>query len=207
MSLMVCLHRTKVSAALTVVGAALMLAACASKPDKPQRFELRGFSLARPAAVKDEKPWSVAKQRLDLLVLGKPGEFESEVFIVQAAVITLPSLTSADALLQHVKAAQKHDMDPKRFRILKHEVSPQSMDGQTCALSHMEAVDRAVAGTTGPTANTMLETLTLTCPHPQDRKTGINVTYSHQYFPEDKDPGFLERGSAILGGLKLDGQL
>ena len=202
-----CVHRMKISAALTVVGATLMLAACASKSDKPPRFELRGFSLAAPVAVKDEKPWSVAKKTPDLLILGKPGQFESEVFIVQAAVITLPSLTSADALLQHVKAAQKHDMDPKRFRILIHEISPQSMDGETCALAHMEAVDRAVTGTTGPTANTMLETLTLTCPHPKDRNIGINVTYSHQYFPEDKDPMFLDRGGAILGGLRLDGQL
>jgi len=207
MSPIVCLDRMRIATVLTAVCITLVLPACASKPDKPQRFELRGFSLAPPAAVKDEKPWSVAKQTPDLLVLGKPGEFESEVFIVQAAVITLPSFSSADALLQHVKAAQKREMDPQRFRILKHEVSAQSMDGETCALSHMEAVDRAVAGTTGPTANTMLETLTLTCPHPKNRNTGINATYSHQYFPEDKDPRFVERGNAILGGLKLDGQL
>jgi hypothetical protein len=52
----------------------------------------------------------------------------------------------------------------------------------------------------------MLETLTLTCAHPKDRNTGVYVTYSHQYFPEDKDPRFVEQGSAILGGLRLDGQ-
>jgi hypothetical protein len=52
----------------------------------------------------------------------------------------------------------------------------------------------------------MLETLTLTCAHPKDRNSGINVTYSYQYFPEDKDPRFIERGSAILEGLRLDGQ-
>jgi hypothetical protein len=196
----------KLSTVLPVVLAALLMAACASKPDKPQRFELRGFSLAAPATIDGEKPWKVAKKTADLLVLGKPGEFESEIFIVQAAVIVLPPFASTDALLQHVKAGQQHDMDPRRFRILRHELSPQSVDGESCALSHLEAVDRAISGTTGPTANTMLETLTLTCPHPRDRKTGINVTYSHQYFPEDKDPRFLERGSAILGGLKLDGQ-
>ena len=197
--------RIKISTVLAAVCAALVLAACASKPDKSQRFELRGFSIAAPAPVEGEKPWTVAKKTPDLLVLGKPGEFESEVFIVQAAVISLPPLASADALLQHVKAAQQREMDPKRFRILKHELSSQSMDGESCALSHVEAVDRAISGTTGPTANTMLETLTLTCPHPKDRNTGINVTYSHQYFPEDKDPRFLERGSGILGGLRLDG--
>jgi hypothetical protein len=32
------------------------------------------------------KPWIVAKRTPDLLILGKPGEFESEVFSVQALV-------------------------------------------------------------------------------------------------------------------------
>jgi hypothetical protein len=196
----------KLPIALTSILAALMLAACASKSDKPTRFELRGFSFTAPAAVEDEKPWGVAKRTPDLLILGKPGEFQSEVFTVQATVVRLPALASPDALLQYVKSSQQRELDPKRFRILKHELSLQPVNGESCALSHIEAVDRAMRSTTGPTANTMLETLTLTCAHPKDRNTGINVTYSQQYFPEDKDPRFLERGSAILEGLRLDGQ-
>jgi len=196
----------KVPIALTSILAALLLAACASKFDKPLHFELRGFSIAAPAAVEGEKPWGVAKRTPDLLILGKPGEFESEVFTVQAVVIGLPALPSPDALLQHVKAAQQRELDPQRFRMLKHELSLFPVDGESCALSHVEAADRAIPGTTGPTANMMLETLTLTCAHPKDRNTGINVTYSHHYFPEDKDPRFVEQGSAILRGLRLDGQ-
>jgi hypothetical protein len=196
----------KLPIALTSILAALVLAACASKSDKPTRFELRGFSFTAPAAVEDEKPWGVAKRTPDLLILGKPGEFQSEVFTVQATVVRLPALASPDALLQYVKSSQQRELDPKRFRILKHELSLQPVNGESCALSHIEAVDRAMRSTTGPTANTMLETLTLTCAHPKDRNTGINVTYSQQYFPEDKDPRFLERGSAILEGLRLDGQ-
>jgi hypothetical protein len=196
----------KLPIALTSILAALLLAACASKSDKPQRFELRGFSFTTPVAAEGEKPWSVAKRTPDLLVLGKPGQFESEIFIVQAAVVRLPALASPDALLQHVKAAQQRELDPKRFRILKHEISLRPVDGESCALSHVEAVDRAIPVTTGPTANMMLETLTLTCAYPKDRNTGINVTYSYQYFPEDKDPRFVERGNVILEGLRLNGQ-
>ena len=196
----------KLPIALTSILVALLLAACASTSDKPQRFELRGFSITTPAVVKGERPWSVGKQTPDLLVLGQPGDYESEIFIVQAAVIRLPALASPDALMQHVKATQKRELDPKRFRIITHEVSLQQVDAESCALSHVEAADRATPGTTGQTANMMLETLTLTCAHPKDRNTGINLTYSHQYFPEDRDPRFIERGSAILQGLRLDGQ-
>lgn len=192
--------------ALTSILAALLLGACASKPDKPLRFELRGFSIAAPTAVEGEKQWGVVSRTPDQLILGRPGDFESEIYSVQAAVIRLPALVSPDALLQHVKAAQQRELDPKRFRILKHEFSLQPVDRESCALSYVEAVDRAISGTSGPTANMMLETLTLTCAHPKDRNTGINVTYSHHYFPEDKDPRFIERGNAILGGLRLDGQ-
>lgn len=196
----------KLSIALPAILAALLIAACASMSDKPQRFELRGFSITAPAAVEGEKPWSVAKRTPDLLILGKPGEYESEVFIVQAAIIRLPALASPEALLQHVKGAQERELDPKRFRVLKHDLSLHPVDGESCALSHIDAVDRAIPSTTGPTANTILETLTLTCAHPKDRNIGINVTYSHQYFPEDKDPQFVERGSVILEGLRLVGQ-
>ena len=196
----------KLPIALTSILVALLLAACALKSDKPQRFELRGFSVTTPAVVEGERPWSVGKQTPELLVLGQPGDYESEIFIVQAAVIKLPALASPDALMQHVKATQQRELDPKRFRILKHELSLQQVDAESCALSHVEAADRATPGTTGQTANMMLETLTLTCAHPRDRNTGIKLTYSHQYFPEDRDPRFIERGSAILQGLRLDGQ-
>lgn len=196
----------KISITLPAVCAVLLLAACASKSDKPQRFELRGFSFTAPAVVEGEKPWGVAKRTPDLLIFAKPGEFESEIFAVHAAVIRLPALSSPDALLQHVKAEQQRELDPKRYRILKHELSSQTVDGEACALSHVEAVERAIPVTTGPTANMMLETLTLTCAHPKNRETGINVTYSYQYFPEDKDRRFVERGGAILQGLRLDGQ-
>ena len=196
----------KLPIALTSILVALVLAACASTSNKPQRFELRGFSVTTPAVVKGDRPWSVGKQTPDLLVLGQPGDYESEIFIVQAAVIRLPALASPDALMQHVKAKQQRELDPKRFRIVKHELSLQQVDAESCALSHVEAADRATPGATGQTANMMLETLTLTCAHPKDRNTGINLTYSHQYFPEDKDPRFIERGSAILQGLGLDGQ-
>jgi len=196
----------KISTVLTAVCAALVLAACASQSDKPTRFELRGFSFTAPAAVEGEKPWSVVKRTPDILILGRPGEYDSEVFTVQATVVRLPALASPDALLLHVKSSQQRELDPKRFRILKHELSLQPVNGESCALSHVEAVDRAMPTTTGPTANVILETLTLTCAHPKDRNTGINVTYSYQYFPEDKDLRFLERGSAILEGLRLDGQ-
>jgi len=194
-----------ISGLRAAICAVLLLAACASKSDKPQRFELRGFSFTAPAMVNGEKPWGIAKRTPDLLLLGKPGEFESEIFAVQAAMVRLPLFSSSDALLQHVKAGQQRELNPDRYRILRHELSSQTVDGESCALSHVEAVDRAVPATTGPTANMLLETLTLTCAHPRDRKTGINVTYSYQYFPEDKDRRFVERGSLILQGLRIDG--
>jgi hypothetical protein len=195
----------KVSTVLPAILAALLIGACASKPSKPLHFELRGFSVAAPVTVQGEKPWTVAKRTPDLLILGKPGDFESEIFTVQAAVIRLPALASPDALSQHIKAAQARELDPKRFRVLKHDLSLRPVDGESCALSHVEAMDRAIPNTSGPTTNMMLETLTLTCAHPKDRNIGINVTYSHQYFPEDKDPQFVERGSVILQGLRIDG--
>lgn len=174
---------------------------CSSTPKQPERFTLGGFSITAPK----EEGWVVVQRTADRLVLGKPGDFSGETLTVQALVVKLPPLPSADSLLQHARAVQQQDMDPKRFRILRHEVGPYVVMGEPCALSQMEAADRTAATATGPTVNTTVETLTLTCAHPRDRTTGISVTYAHRHYPEDKDPQFIEKGSRILEGLGFSG--
>ena len=159
-----------------------------------------GFSIAPPI----EKEWIIVKQSPDVTVIGKPGRFAGETFAMQATIIKLPPAESADELVRHVETTQRKDLDPKRYRVFKLEVSQQKIHGQACALSRVEAAERTTSEGTGSPVNIMLETLTLICPHPKDRLRGINMAYSHRYFPEDVDTQFSQDGASLMQTLAFE---
>ena len=178
-----------------------LLGACASQPKEPPRIMMQGFSIAAP---KEKDPtWIVAKQGPDLTVIGKPGRFSGESFTMQVTIVKLPALESTDALVRYVEATQSKETDPKHYRLLKLEVIPQKVHDQGCALSRAEVVERATTDGTGSPVNTMLETLTLICPHPKDRSRAISMAYSHRHFPEDVDPQFSQDAALLMQSLSL----
>lgn len=182
---------------------AVLAGGCASQPKVPPSIELGGFSFQLPTEADKEKAWVVARQTADQFVAGKPGSFSGDTLSLQGALVRLPRLDSDRALRDHVEAIQRKALDTRRFRLIKFEVISHQMQDQTCALSHMSAADIAGAGATGPAANTILDTLTATCPHPQDPTRGISLTYSHGHYPEDADPQFFKSGMALLEGLRF----
>jgi hypothetical protein len=177
-----------------------LLGACASQPKEPPRTMMQGFSIVPP----NGKDWIIAKQGPDMMVIGKPGRFSGESFTMQATIISLPAAESADELVRHVESAQRKELDPKRYRVFKVEVTQQKIHGQACALSRVEAAERTTTDGTGSPVNTMLETLTLICPHPKDPSRGINVAYSHRHFPEDVDPQFSRDAALLMQSLAFE---
>jgi hypothetical protein len=177
-----------------------LLGACASQPKEPPRIVMEGFSIAPPKG----KEWIIVKQSPEVTVIGKPGRFSGETFAMQATIIELPPAASADALVRHVESTQRKELDPKRYRVFKLEVNQQKIHGQACALSRVEAAERTTTEGTGSPVNMMLETLTLICPHPKDPLRGINMAYSHRYFPEDVDPGFSQDAATLIQSLDFE---
>lgn len=177
-----------------------LLGACASQPKEPPRIMMRGFSIAPP----NEKDWIIAKQGPEVTVIGKPGRFSGESFTMQATIIKLPPAESADELVRHVESTQRKELDPKRYRVFKLEVGQQKIHSQACALSRVEAAERTTTDGTGSPVNTMLETLTLICPHPKDPLHGINMAYSHRHFPEDVDPQFSQDAATLMQSLAFE---
>ena len=177
-----------------------LLGACASQPKEPPRIMMEGFSIAPPK----EKEWIIVKQSPEVTVIGKPGRFSGETYAMQATIIKLPPAESVDELVRHVESTQRKELDPKRYRVFKFDVSRQKVHGQACALSRVEAAERTTAGGTGSPVNMMLETLTLICPHPKDPLRGINMAYSHRHFPEDVDPQFSQDAATLMQSLAFE---
>ena len=177
-----------------------LLGACALSPKAPERVVMQGFSMAPP----NEKDWLVVREANDVTVMGKLGRFSGETFTMQATIIKLPEGGSAEDLVQHVEAIQRKGLDPQRYRIFKLDVAPRQIHAQACALSRVEAAERPAAGATGTQVNMMLETMTLVCPHPDNRAHGLSMAYSHRHFPEDVDPQFAQDGALFVQSLKFE---
>lgn len=178
------------------------LAACASQPKEPPRIMMQGFSIARP--LEKTPTWMVARQGPDLTVIGKQGRYSGESFVMQATIVALPAFDSPAQLLRHVESTQRKDIDPKLFRLYKYEIKPQKYHDQTCALSLVEAAERVPDQSTGSPVNTLVETMTLICPHPKAPTRAISMAYTHRHFPEDVDPMFTEEGALLMQTLEFE---
>ena len=181
-----------------------LLSACASQPKKPPRIMMEGFSIAPPSEKEWAKDWIIVKQSPYMAVIAKSGRFSGETFTMQATLIKLPPAASVGELVRHVESTQRKELDPKRYRIFKLEVSEQKIHAQACALSRMDAAERTTTDGTGSPVNMMLETLTLICPHPKDPLRGINMAYSHRHFPEDVDPQFSQDAAMVMQDLVFE---
>ena len=177
-----------------------LLGACASQPKEPPRIVMQGFSISAPG----DKDWIVAKKGPDLTVIGKQGRFSGETFSMQAIILKLPAFESVDALVRHVESTQRKDIDPKRYRLIKLEVVPQKIQDQDCALSRLDVAERTTGDGISSPVNTLVESMTLICPHPKDPSRAISMAYAHRHFPEDVDPQFAQDAALLMQTLKFE---
>jgi hypothetical protein len=177
-----------------------LLAGCASQPKEPPRILMQGFSIAAPNLT----DWTVSKKTPELTLIVKTGRFTGETYVMQATVLRLQAFASSGELVSYVESLQRKELDPKRYRIFKSEVIEQKIQGQSCALSRVEAAERVTNEGTGSPLNVMLETMSLVCPHPKDARRAINMVYSHRHFPEDSDPQFSSDGELLMGTLAFE---
>ncbi len=185
--------------ALTVLLMPALLGACASKPPEPLKFSVNGFSISVPP----KDGWTLVQQTPERVALGKPGDFTGETLTVLMLAVNLPA-HSEDALLRHVRDAERQSLDPKRFRIIRQDVRPYATESLACVMSLLEVEDRGASGPTGPVMSLVAESMTLTCPDPARPSRGVSLSYAHQSYPEDKGRQFADKGMPILNSLVLD---
>lgn len=176
------------------------LAGCASQPKEPPRIMMQGFSISAPNVT----DWTVTQKSPERTLIVKLGRFTGETYVMQATILKLQAFRSSGEFVSYVETLQTKELDPKRYRIFKSEVSEQKVNGQSCALSRVEAAERATSEGTGSPVNIMLETMSLICPHPKDATRAIDMAYSHRHFPEDSDPQFSTDGMLLMGTLNFE---
>jgi hypothetical protein len=158
-----------------------------------------GYSLVPP----NEKGWIVAGRDQYRLALAQRGEGEDETYAIQTTLVQLPTFTSSDGLTRFVKEGETKKTDPQRFKVMVHDIVLQQQKGVDCARSHFVVEDTAAAKRTTKTGSMILEALSLTCPHPKDAAVGVHVTYSHRYYPEQKDSAFKEKALHLFDSMEF----
>jgi hypothetical protein len=176
-----------------------LVCACASAPKIPQTVDLKGFVISRPT----QEGWQVVSQTAEQWVMTKSGDFMGDTMAFQASVIVLPAFNNSQELVRYAESNLRRELDRTRLRVLQLKVRGVDIQGQACAMAYLETAERAGADGTGSPVNTMLDSLTLTCPHPKSPARGISSAYSHRHLPEDKDPAFEQAATALLSTLKF----
>ena len=189
---------------------AMAFIACAGMPPQykevqlpPARIYQKGYSLV-PL---NEKGWSIGQRNQIEVVIGKRGEGKNidETFIIHATLVRLSPYTDTQELVRKVKEGQEKDIDSQRYRMVRHDVTFQQEKGADCTKSHALSEDTAAVKKSERPGSMMLEILTLTCSHPKERSIGVNIAYSHRYFPEQKDSQFTEKATSVLSSIEFDG--
>lgn len=181
----------------------LVVAACAPRLQEvqvpPERIFRNGYSLV-PL---NERGWFIAGGNPYQLGIGKSGEGPDETLAIQAVLVKLPAFTTSEEFVRLVKEGQVKDTDPKRFKVIKHDSAAYPEKAPNCAKAYALAEDNAALKRSRLTGHMLLEMLALTCAHPKDNTIGVNVAYSHRYYPGQKDDRFLEKASSVLNSVEF----
>ena len=191
---------------LILLSAALIVASCATQRPQltevgmpPERIIENGYSLM-PL---NEEGWMYGPRSLSNFSLMKEGGNPDESIVIQGILSKLDNFNSDAEFVQLIEKEQAKDTPSQRFKTLRHEITSFPMNEVVCAKSYMVAEDNAASRRSGNTGIMILEMLLLSCAHPSEKMVGVNVVYSHRYYPGDKDPAFIEKGMSILNSVEL----
>ncbi|MCP3943752.1 MAG: hypothetical protein GY710_20050 [Desulfobacteraceae bacterium] len=167
----------------------------------PKRIFQKHYSLMPP----NEEGWLIIQKDAYQLTLGKFGDTTDETFAIQIIPFRLPEFKTKDEFVHIIKENQIKKADPKRFKIIRHDVTSNMVNGTDCIKSHMVTEDSAAIKRSGNPKDTImiLEALTLNYAMPKDRTIGVSIIYSHRYYPENRDPAFIEKAMGVLNSFKF----
>lgn len=167
----------------------------------PDRISQKGFSLV-PL---NEEGWVITGRSASGLALGKFGKTPEENIVIRAILLKFKpqAFKTNEEFVHLIREAEFKNINPERLRIVEHEVVTYPKHGTNCVKSHSVIEDHGAAKKVGKTGVMVQEALVLTCIHPKDKGVGVNVGYSHRYYPDQRAPGFLEKATSVLESVEF----
>lgn len=189
--------------AAATVSAVLALSACAGAerksgelPFPAKRLSQKGFSFVPP----NEPYWVIAGRNESQLLLARQRTLTDETVSVMAVFVDLPEASTGD-LVRHVRTSDQQAVNAPRYRVREHQVDEHGVSSASCVRSYMLVEDHEGERMARTIGAVLLESLTLICPHPADRRLGVSLSYSHRFHPEDRDRQLVPKGNAMFESL------
>lgn len=168
-------------------------------PQPVQRINSYGFSFQPP----DDPGWTVIGQAPYTIALARRGNSADESIAIEAGVLKLADIKSADGLEAAWKTRENQNTDPERFTTVTHDVTAAQFQGADCVRSHMLVQDHSPNTASHSHRMMLLESLALACPHPGSPRTAIYVSYSERYYPDKGDTQFAEVANTIFKSVEF----
>lgn len=165
----------------------------------PERSYHRGYSLIPP----NEKGWSIVQRDHNWLILAREGDKLNETYAIQTEIWALPPQTPQSCFINIVKEKINNGIDPTRFKLIKHDIAPYRGKMTNCVRFYMITEDKAAVVNAGEVAHMILEVIGLSCRHPANTITVIDVIYSHRHYFDQEDPALQEKADEVFKSLKF----
>jgi hypothetical protein len=168
-------------------------------PVEPQRMTIRGASFTTPAGAR----LRVEDKGEQAFVAAMRDERAGEGIQFSVRSSVLPRFADTEDFVRQVKHTEDERLQA-RYTVMSHQVQAGSWSGALCARSYWIGADRASAVPKGQKGPLIVESMAILCAHPEDRRIGINVTYSQWHPPGKEDPDFAHKAAALAESLEFE---
>lgn len=166
----------------------------------PERSYHRGYSLI-PL---DEKGWFITQSDHNWLTLIRYGSNPGETYVITTIVWGPPTLSSQSEFINVVKENYTKGLDTTRFKTIELDVTPYPKKGEYCARVYVKNVDRTAVTHADVPEYMIMEIVELSCIHPTNANMAINVSYSHRHYPDQNNPGLLEKAETLFNSVEFE---
>ncbi len=136
------------------------------------------------------------------MTMQEHGAGPDEANTVFVARYEVPALSTVQELVNlTIEAERKNLGDPNRYTLKEHEVNAYTEKDAICSLSRQVIYDNAALKRTGERTPMIREIMSLVCVHPSKKNMAINLSFSHRYHAERRDPDFIEKATAVFQSL------
>lgn len=180
---------------------AVTLGACAGVSQWPQvpggqRVTQAGYSFVTPGG----KSWVVLVRSTYQVTLGAIGDKPNETLVTSGSTFQVPSFSSPQDFLAHVKASRAAVPQTGRFETVRNEERLFPERTEVCVIHEAESKD---FGAKRGSDYTAVQYFGMNCIHPQKSTVGVFVELSRKAPPGTEDTQFKAMGAQLLRSVEF----
>ena len=183
---------------LLLISSAVLAIACSStkapevEDPNSARMDLmhKGFLLSLP----EIEGWSVVKKSNYKVILSKRGDRGNDGYTIQVLVVSLPVFENDDEFLGFIENRMKNSN--QNANVLESKAELYTAGNEMCVQYKSKQARNSKSGTA-----LTLETVSITCRHPDNPDAGVYMALSKNYIPDSSDEDMATKAVEIFNNL------